>query len=59
VVRHWYRLLREYVDVPSPEVFMARIDDGALGRLIWGQPFPWQGVGIGWALMSLPTQAFL
>ncbi|KFU86978.1 hypothetical protein M959_12395, partial [Chaetura pelagica] len=30
VVRHWHRLLREAVDVPSLEVFKAMLD-GALG----------------------------
>jgi len=34
VVRCWNRLLREAVDVPSLEVFMARLD-GALGSLVY------------------------
>ena len=33
-VKHWYRLLREAVDVPSLEVLKARLD-GALGSLSW------------------------
>ena len=33
VVRCWYRLPREAVDVPSLEVFKARLD-GALGSLV-------------------------
>ena len=33
VVRHWNRLAREVVDVPSLEVFKARLD-GALGNLV-------------------------
>ena len=33
---HWHRLLSEAVDVPSLEVFKARLG-GALGNLIWGQ----------------------
>ena len=33
VVRHWHRLPREAVDVPSLEVFKARLD-GALGSLV-------------------------
>ncbi|KFP52990.1 hypothetical protein N323_06187, partial [Cathartes aura] len=33
VVRHWNRLLREVVDVPSLEVFKARLD-GALSNLV-------------------------
>ena len=34
VVTHWNRLLKEVVDAPSPEVFMARLDV-ALGSLVW------------------------
>ena len=34
VVMHWNRLSREAVDVPSLEVFKARLD-GALGSLSW------------------------
>ena len=34
VVRHWNRLPREAVDVPSLEVFKARLD-GALNNLLW------------------------
>ncbi|KFW73073.1 hypothetical protein AS28_03573, partial [Pygoscelis adeliae] len=33
VVRHWNRLPREVVDVPSLEVFKARLD-GALSNLV-------------------------
>ena len=33
VVRHWNRLPREVVDVPSPEVFKARLDR-ALSNLV-------------------------
>ncbi|KFQ93867.1 hypothetical protein Y956_04727, partial [Nipponia nippon] len=33
VVRHWNRLPREAVDVPSLEVFRARLD-GALSNLV-------------------------
>ena len=33
VVRHWNRLPRETVDVPSLETFKARLD-GALGNLV-------------------------
>ncbi|KFV18736.1 hypothetical protein N340_02939, partial [Tauraco erythrolophus] len=33
VVKHWNRLLREVVDVPSLEVFEARLDE-ALSNLI-------------------------
>ncbi|GAB0181674.1 hypothetical protein GRJ2_000632700 [Grus japonensis] len=33
VVRHWHRLPREAVDVPSLEVFKARLD-GALGNVV-------------------------
>jgi len=34
VVRHWNRLPRAAVDVPSLEVFKARLD-GALSNLVW------------------------
>ena len=34
VVRQWYRQFRESVDVPSLEVFKAKLD-GVLGSLIW------------------------
>jgi len=33
VVRHWHRLPRDVVDVPSLETFKARLD-GALSNLI-------------------------
>ncbi|KFQ22520.1 hypothetical protein N332_00403, partial [Mesitornis unicolor] len=33
VVRHWHRVPREAVDVPSLEVFKARLDR-ALGNLV-------------------------
>ena len=33
VVRHWHRLPRKAVDVPSLEVFKARLD-GALSNLV-------------------------
>ena len=34
VVRHWHRLSREAVDVPSLKSYRARLD-GALGSLVW------------------------
>jgi len=34
VVKHWNRLPREAVDVPSLAVFKARLD-GALSTLVW------------------------
>jgi len=34
VVKHWNRLPREVVDVPSLEVFEARLD-GGLSNLVW------------------------
>jgi len=44
VVRHWCRLPRGAMRVPSLEVFKARLD-GALGSLIWWVATvpPWQG----------------
>lgn len=33
-VKHWHRLPRETVHVPSPEVFKIRFD-GALSNLVW------------------------
>jgi len=33
-VRHWHRLSREAVDVPSLEVFKSKLD-GALSTLVW------------------------
>ena len=56
---HWSRLPREAVGAPSAWVFKARLD-GALGSPGGGwQPCPWQGVGTGWALRSLPTPTIL
>jgi len=34
VVRHWHRLPRGVVDVPSVETFNVRLD-GALSNLVW------------------------
>jgi len=34
VVRHWHRLPREAVDVPSLEVFKVSLD-GALSNVLW------------------------
>jgi len=34
VVRHWHRLPREAVDVPSLDLLKARLD-GALSNLVW------------------------
>ena len=45
LVKHWHRLLREVMNVPSLEVLKARLD-GALGSLnLWGAISQWQGVG--------------
>jgi len=33
VVKHWNRLLRDVVDMPPPEAFMAKLD-GALSNLV-------------------------
>jgi len=51
-VKHWNRLPREAVDVPSVEVLKARLN-GFLDSLSW-----WVAVlsTAGWALGSLPTQ---
>jgi len=37
-VRHWNRLPREAVNVPSLEVFKPRLD-GILGNLVWREMF--------------------
>jgi len=34
VVKHWHKLPREVVEVPSLETFKARLD-GALSNLVW------------------------
>jgi len=34
VVKHWNRLPREVVEIPSLEIFKARLD-GALSNLVW------------------------
>lgn len=34
VLRHWNKLPREAVDVPSLEIFKAKVD-GALSNLVW------------------------
>ena len=44
VVRHWQRLPREVLDVPSQEGPNSGLD-GALGSLSWwGEPCPWNWV---------------
>jgi len=54
VVRHRHRLPRE-----AAEMLRARLD-GGLGSLIWRMAaLPVMGVGTGWALRSLPTEAIL
>jgi len=58
-VRHWHRLPQRPVGAPSMEVFKARLD-GALGSLVWWvATSPQQGIGTGWALMSLPSQSHI
>lgn len=49
---------REALDAPSLEVFKVTLGRtlGNLNR--WVAVSPWQGVGSGWALSSLPTQPF-
>jgi len=55
-VRYWHRLCREAVDAPALTAFKAGMN-GALGSLIqWVATSPWQGIGTGWSLRSLPTQ---
>lgn len=44
MVRHWHRLLRETVDIPSLGVFQARLD-GALRNMAWWKvSLPWHRV---------------
>ena len=56
VMRCWARMSREAMGAPSLEVPKAKLD-GALGSLICGGNWPMAGLGTGWALWSLPTQA--
>jgi len=54
---------RWVMDVPSPEVFEAKLD-GALANLIycmicWLATLPMAGIGTRWSLRSFPTQAML
>ena len=56
VVRPWHGLPREAVGAPSPEALKARLDGALSSVTCWVATCPWQGVGTGWALMSLPTQ---
>ena len=55
----WHRLPREAVGAPSLEVLKARLDEVWAAQSEGWQPCPWQGVGTGWALRSLPTQPIL
>ena len=55
-MRCWNRLLKQSVDAPSLEVFMARC---WMGHPSGWQPYPWRGLGMGWALRSLPSQDML
>lgn len=53
VVKHWHKLPKEVVDVPSLEACKVRLD-GSLNYLIWLKiPIHWRGVG----LDDLPTQS--
>ena len=59
MVRHWNMLSREVVDAPSLEVFKGRLN-GALGNLVELEvSLLMAGVGMGWALRSLPNQTIL
>lgn len=56
---YFYRLPRQTVGSPSPEVLKAKLD-GTLSSLIWwGTTCPWQEVATGWSLRSLQTQSVL
>ena len=58
-VKFWKKLPREVVDAPSPEVLKAGLDGPwETWSSLW-QPWPLQGDGTGWFLISLPTQAIL
>ena len=48
---------KEAVDAPSLEAFKAR-SHGTLAGTVWKSSL-WQGIGTGWSLRSLPTQAIL
>jgi len=59
VVRHWHRLPKKAVAVPSLAVLKARLD-GALSNLVYwkveGVPAHGREAGMRWSLRSLPTQ---
>jgi len=57
VVRHLQSLPRDVVGAPSLKVPKAM--DETWGSLSWWGTHPWQGVGTGWALRSLPAEAVL
>ena len=59
MLRHWYKLPRDAMDGPFMEEFKSRLE-GALDSLsCWKVLLSMAGVGIGCALMSLPTQIIL
>jgi len=56
VVRHWNRLLRGVVDVPSLEVFKVRFEDEALRNLVqWKVSLRMAG-GLDWMVCECPFQ---
>jgi len=55
VVKHWHRLLREVVDVPSLETFKVRLD-GALSNLIQLKMSLLIAGGLDWMIFNGPFQ---
>jgi len=55
LLKHWNRLPREVVEVPSPETFKARLDR-ALSNLVWLMMSLLTAGGLGWMTATGPFQ---
>ena len=54
VVRHWNRLLREVVDVPSLQAFKARLDE-ALSNLVYREVHLPTAGGWNYMILKVPS----